>query len=170
MAKMGLRGHAHCMKTPPIVGPVARVTAALLLCAACFQAGRWYQELSGAPVAHATAHVDTGNELVSATYRGAPEPAPKIIEPTPLASSGDPVGEPSDIITPLNVRDPSALVMGPGSSWNPPTAVLPEPEAPSATEASPRPLKPIKPLKSGRLLELLKKGEEDKKAPSPKSF
>ena len=164
MANSELRGHAVGMKTPPIVGPVVRVAVALLLCSACFQAGRWYQELS------APSHVDTGNELVSATFRGAPEPAPQTIEPTPLASSGDPVGEKSDIITPLNVRDPSALIMGPGSSWGPPSAVVPEPEAPSALEARPRALKPIKPLKSGRLLELLKKGEEDKKAPSPKSF
>ena len=148
------------MTTPRLAGPLARVSIALLLCAACFQAGRWYQELSGpaSPVAKS----DPGNEMVDASYRGEPEPAPKTVEPAPLAAAGDPVGQSGDIITPLNVRDPSALVMGPGLSMRecpPPPAAPPEPAAKEA--------KPLK-LKQGRLLELLKKA--DKKAGEPKNY
>lgn len=137
------------MKTPPLTGPVIRIGAALLLCAACFQAGRWYQELAGPRPAHAKA--DAGNEMVYAQNRV--EPA-KTVEPAPLVAAGRPAGESEDIITPLNVRDPSALVMGPGASA--PECVPP-----------PKPVKPMK-LKKGRLLELLKKA--DKKDPLPNSY
>lgn len=159
------------MKTPVLAGPVLRVGVALLLCAACFQAGRWYQELSsaGAP-RRGTAKGDPGTEMVTATFRGDPEPGPKNLETKPPTSApGDPVGQSGDIITPLNVRDPSALVMGPGASINPPEGVVPEPTPPSVIEPPPAPrAKPSKPLKSGRLLELLKKA--DKKSAAPKSF
>lgn len=141
-----------------------RVGVLLALCAACFQSGRWYQELSGGPAHRSQAKADPGNELVTATAQ-TQAPAPKTIEPTPLASAGDPVGQPTDVITPLNVRDPSALVMGPGATDNPPTTCPIPPASPPA-----RAFKPVKPLKSGRLLELLKKGEADKKSDAPKSF
>ncbi len=142
-----------------------RVGILLGLCGVCFQSGRWYQELSGPPAHHAKVKADPGNEMVTATFRGAAEPAPKTIEPTPLASAGDPVGQPTDVITPLNVRDPSALVMGPGATDNPPTVCPIPPVSPPA-----KAFKPVRPLKSGRLLELLKKGEADKKSDAPKSF
>jgi len=135
------------MKTPPLAGPLLRVVAALFLCAACFQSGRWYQELAGA----ASKHEST--ELVSATFRGAPEPAP-------LIRAGDAIGQAEDIITPLNVRDPSALVMGPGGARECAPAHL-DPEPP-AKEVKPRK------LKEGRLLELLKKA--DKKTAAPKNY
>ncbi len=163
MANADAGGHAVEMKTPSLAGPALRVATALLLCAACFQAGRWYQELSVPAARHAKAAADPGNEMVSATFRGAAEPAAKTVEPAPLSAVGDPVGQAGDIITPLNVRDPSALVMGP--SAGPPECI-----APSAAPASPpaKQLRPIKPLKSGRLLELLKKA--DKKSDAPKLF
>ena len=46
---------------------------------------------------------------------------------------GQQVGGGSDIITPLNVRDPSALVMGPGATQQPPTSsVMPSTPPPTA--------------------------------------
>ena len=46
---------------------------------------------------------------------------------------GGPTGGGSDIITPLNVRDPSALVMGPGATQQPPTnSVMPSTPPPTA--------------------------------------
>ncbi len=147
------------MTTPPVMGPVFRIAIALVLCAACFQAGRWYQELSGPAVAHVK--TDPGTEMVSATFRGAPVPASKSLEIPQSSAPGAPVGEGGgDIITPLNVRDPSALVMGPGS-YCPPSATIAEPDPP-AKETKQRI------LKKGRLLELLKKA--DKKSDAPKSF
>lgn len=150
-------GHANGMKTPPFAGPLLRVGAALFLCAACFQSGRWYQELSGP----AHARHDPGTEMVGATFRGEPEPAPKTVEAQPLVGLGDPVGQSRDIITPLNVRDPSALVIGPGGARECAPVLPPVPE-PAAKEA-----KPLK-LKQGRLLELLKKA--DKKSEAPKNY
>jgi hypothetical protein len=140
------------------MGPVLRIGVALLLCAACFQAGRWYQELSGTASAHVKS--DPGTEMVNATFRGAPEPASNTVETSQSSAAGEPVGQGSDIITPLNVRDPSALVMGPGGhECVPPAAVEAEPAA--------KEVKPLK-LKKGRLLELLKKA--DKKSDSPKNY
>src|SRR6185312_7229780 len=46
---------------------------------------------------------------------------------------GSAVGGGSDIITPLNVRDPSTLVMGPGATQQPPTnSVMPATPPPTA--------------------------------------
>lgn len=148
------------MKTPRFVAPALRVSSALILCAACFQAGRWYQELS------IKAH--PGNEMVSATHAGPVARAPGTVEVRPLVAAGDPPGEGGDIITPLNVRDPSALVMGPGPEFNRPA---PPPAPPEAAEprVSPMPRAKMKaPLESGRLLELLKRG--DKNTDAPKRF
>lgn len=53
---------------------------------------------------------------------------------------GSAIGGGSDVITPLNVRDPSALVMGPGATQQPPTnsvaPVTPPPTAPAARSDS----------------------------------
>ncbi|MEK7384171.1 MAG: hypothetical protein AAB262_12910 [Elusimicrobiota bacterium] len=50
---------------------------------------------------------------------------------------GSPTGGGSDVITPLNVRDPSALVMGPAGTQQPPTnSALPPVSAPSARSDS----------------------------------
>lgn len=48
---------------------------------------------------------------------------------------GNAIGGGSDVITPLNVRDPSALVMGPGATQQPPTN--------SVAPASPPPTAPV---------------------------
>ncbi len=133
---------------------VARSFALLLIAAACFQAGRWYGELEAGSKA---VHDPAGIEMVKATFRG----VPKTVELLPATTVGDPVGL-SDIITPLNVRDPSALVMGPAGSYGPPECV-PAPAAPVASRA-----KKMKPLKEGQLLELLKKA--GKKSDAPKTF
>jgi len=163
MAKPGARGHALGMKTPPAAGSVVRIGVALLLCAACFQAGRWYQELSGGPTPLAKA--DPGTEMVDASFRGAPEPAPKPVETAQSTAPGAVPGEGGDIITPLNVRDPSALIMGPSQHSCPPQEVA-EPEGKPMGPAYKAP-KPKK-MKEGRLLELLKK--EDKKSVYPKRY
>jgi hypothetical protein len=57
-----------------------------------------------------------------------------VYEPgTSGLAPGGPTGGGSDIITPLNVRDPSALVMGPGATQQPPTqSVMPPVPPPSA--------------------------------------
>jgi hypothetical protein len=50
---------------------------------------------------------------------------------------GGPAGSGSDVITPLNVRDPSNLIMGPGASQQPPTNSVAA-SAPSGTASSSR--------------------------------
>jgi hypothetical protein len=149
------------MKPPPAAGPALRVGIALLLCAACFQAGRWYQELAGSAVVQAKASPDPGNETVAATPAATPTTEASQVETSPPTAAGAPVGVGGDLITPLNVRDPSALVMGPAGMREcvPPPAVVPDPFA--------REAKPLK-LKKGRLLELLKKA--DKKSDVPKNY
>jgi len=149
------------MATP--LEKVSRSFALLLTAAVCFQVGRWYGELEmGARVSDAMKKADpAGNEMVKATFSGEPE-APKTVEPVPITKAGDPVGHSTDIITPLNVRDPSALVMGPAGSgsYGPPECV------PAKPPAEPR-AKAMKPLKEGQLLELLKKAG---KKSDPKTF
>lgn len=53
-------------------------------------------------------------------------------------AQGGAIGGSGDIITPLNVRDPSALVMGPGAAQQPPAgsvaSVTPPPTAPAKSE------------------------------------
>ncbi|HBL17293.1 MAG: hypothetical protein A2X36_14070 [Elusimicrobia bacterium GWA2_69_24] len=49
-------------------------------------------------------------------------------------SPGGLVGAGTDVITPLNVRDPSALVMGPGATRKPEAVVAPPPAAPEKPE------------------------------------
>jgi hypothetical protein len=146
------------MKTPLTAGSVLRIGAALLLCAACFQAGRSYQELKTAAAERPKA--DPGTEMVAASFVGPVKPAPAPAETSPAAAPGDVAGAGGDIITPLNVRDPSALVMGPSQRSCPPQEVSePEPKL-----VDPKPKK----MKEGRLLELLKK--EGRKSAQPKRF
>jgi hypothetical protein len=52
-------------------------------------------------------------------------------------ASGGAIGGGGDIITPLNVRDPSALVMGPGAAQQPPAGSVAPPVAPPATKSDP---------------------------------
>ncbi|MBI2787711.1 MAG: hypothetical protein HYX59_03410 [Elusimicrobia bacterium] len=149
------------MKTPPVAGSVVRIGVALLLCAACFQAGRSYQELSAADSPEAKAA--PGTEMVDASFVGPMLPPPG--ETSPATAPGDVPGEGGDIITPLNVRDPSALIMGPPQHSCPPQEVA-EPEG-KPVEPGYKVPKPKK-MKEGRLLELLKK--EDKKSVYPKRY
>lgn len=148
------------MKTSRLAGPVLRVSSALILCAACFQAGRWYQELS--------VNSDPGNEMVTATHAGPVAPASATVEVRPLVAAGDPPGESGDIITPLNVRDPSALVMGPGAEFIPHVVPVAPPPPPESSRVVPMPqARSKKPLESGRLLELLRRGDTE---PHPRRY
>jgi hypothetical protein len=148
---------------PKPLEKVGRSFALLLIAAVCFQVGRWYGELeTGARFSNAMKKADpSGTEMVKSTFH-APAETPKTVEPVPATTAGDPVGQASDIITPLNVRDPSALVMGPGPYSPPPECV------PAAATVPAERVKPAKPLKAGRLLELLRKA--DKKSDVPKTF
>lgn len=138
------------MNIPSAAGPIMRVSVALLLCAACFQAGRWYQELS-TPV---------HSETIAASRT---KPAVEVVEAKSLIGSGHPIGESGDIITPLNVRDPSALVMGPGSYAPSEAATPPPPPQGKDVELEAR----VRALSQERLLELLRKAKKDD---APKSF
>ena len=163
MAGTGFRGHAVSMKTPPLAGSVIRIGVCLLLCAACFQAGRSYQELSAAASSFAEAKGAPETGMIDASFVGPTLPAPG--ETSSPTAPGDVPGAGGDIITPLNVRDPSALIMGPSQHSCPPQEVA-EPEGKPAEPAYKVP-KPKK-MKEGRLLELLKK--EDKKSVYPKRY
>lgn len=154
------------MRTPPSAGPVVRIGVALLLCAACFQAGRSYQELSAS--ASAETKEAAGAEPVAASFVGPVKPEPSPVETSAQAAPGDVPGAGGDIITPLNVRDPSALVMSPGD-YHPkcPQTGSPEPEGRLADRFPYKPPQPKK-MKEGRLLELLKK--DDKKSVYPRRY
>jgi hypothetical protein len=146
------------MKTPPLAGSFVRIGVGLLLCAACFQAGRSYQELSASAAEQTKADPDA--EPVASGFVGPVLPSPA--ETATPSAPGDPAGHGGDVITPLNVRDPSALVMGPGDYHRTcPPLDLAEPE-PKPVEPKPRK------MKEGRLLELLKKA--DKKSSSPQRY
>ena len=139
------------------LGLVARVSAVLLLLAVAFQVGRWTGQLESRSV------IDTGNALI-APKNGLP-PGPETLEVKPgSAASGDPVGQSGDIITPLNVRDPSALIMGPEAAYRPPSSTYALPPEPPSAPAAPRKLRK-KPLPEGRLLELMKKTDATPEQP-----
>lgn len=148
--------------------PVVRISLALAFSAVLFQSGREVGRLEGLSEGPKAGRHDVGNEIVSATYRGAPEPAP--VEAKPAVTVGDPVGKEPDVITPLNVRDPSALVMGPGASSFNSCPPVPAPLPPDVEPARPAKARKIKPLAEGRLLELLKKKESPKELDVPKSY
>lgn len=150
------------MKTPPESGSLLRIGVALLLCAACFQAGRSYQELKAS--AEDGPAPEKGPGSVDLSFVGQTLPAPTAT-PSATAAPGDPVRESGDLITPLNVRDPSALVMPPPQHSCPPQeATEPEGKPVEPAYKAPKPKK----MKEGRLLELLKK--EDKKSVYPKRY
>ena len=134
------------MKTPPLALPILRIGAALLTAAICFQVGRGTGQLEGRATIVVT--TDTGNDLI--TPKNGLAPVPETIEPTPVTAAGDPVGVPAELITPLNVRDASALVMRPEQAECRPGAVLEAPKLKLKKE----------PLPEGRLLDLMKKHED----------
>ncbi len=137
------------MKTSPLAGPAVRVGVGLLLCGACFQAGRRYQALS----ASAAESEAAAGEVAEPKTPSLPAAAAATSAP------GEPAGHGGEIITPLNVRDPSSLVMGLSHHYD----ACPPPPQP-APRAAPRESKP-RDLPEGRLLELLKKDGKDSSAP-----
>lgn len=114
------------------LGALARVGAVLSLCALSYRVGGWHRGLELSAQA-----VPGGARVVTAANAIAPA-ASGSVSSVDTAAPGHPVGQSADLITPLNVRDPSALVMGP--SYNTPaepSAVAPPP-APKNHE-KPRP-------------------------------
>lgn len=157
MAEPGIQGHAVVMRTPTSAGSPFRVGIWLLLCAASFESGRWYQGLSAPAVESAPAAAETpAAEFVGPLTPGLPA------TPAATAAPGEPEGHSGDIITPLNVRDPSALVMGPAHFYQ--SCPPPEPAPHAVPQGEPKETKPRK-LKEGRLLELLKKADKNTGAP-----
>jgi hypothetical protein len=114
-------------RTIPL-GALLRVGLALALCAICYQVGRWH----GALEAQAVRVV----ERPAAAATAAAKPVPSANTGTGAAglAPGNAIGENQDVITPLNVRDPSALVMGPGPADMAPASNAPQsiPTPPSA--------------------------------------
>ncbi|MBI5239249.1 MAG: hypothetical protein HY926_02145 [Elusimicrobia bacterium] len=94
----------------PWLLPLA-VTAAVLLAAAWVR----FAPLRPDPPAHAAALMKPLS----------PMPASPPGAQAPLPAPGQAMDEKGDVITPLNVRDPAALVLGPGGS-SPPPAVVPD--------------------------------------------
>jgi hypothetical protein len=110
------------------LGSALRVALMLSLSAACYEVGRWrtrIEDLDSRP----------DNRVVIVERTAKPGPA----EVRGIAA-GDSLGA-EDKITPLNARDPSALVIGPLIPPPPPAAVpSPAPEAnPSRIPEAPRP-------------------------------
>jgi hypothetical protein len=93
-----------------------RVALALSLCAGCYEVGLW------------RARIEDQNEAKPASRVVVVERGDKAVrnESTGMAPGGA-IGE-KDVITPLNVRDPSALVMGPSEP------APPAPQAAAQTE------------------------------------
>jgi hypothetical protein len=119
------------------LGALLRVGLGLALCAACYEAGRWHGGLE--------AMAERSSSRGAAAIRAAR--AQPVVESRTGASGlapGQAVGEPADVITPLNVRDPSSLVMSPSDSAPriqtpaPPSAAPPSAE-PESAEPPPQP-------------------------------
>lgn len=111
------------------LGSALRVALALSLCAGCYEVGRWSQRLEALDAVRPDSRVVIVERGGDKAVRG---------EGAGLAPGGT-IGE-KDVITPLNVRDPSALVMGP-SEPAPPLPPPPEVQAspaPDLPEALPR--------------------------------
>jgi hypothetical protein len=158
------------MKTPR-PAPLFRVVLGLTVCAFCFQAGRWTGRLQTLSETTGGSMVrDSGNEMVVAINRT--EPKPKPVEPAPLVKAGDPVGEQADLITPLNVRDPSALVMAPSVGGAPFAGEIPPPPPPASSYKRARPKNPTAAelAESDRILKDLGRKPTPKDERYPKKF
>jgi len=95
------------------LGAALRVALAASLCAGAYEAGRWHERLLAQASRPASAVVVV-------------ERADKPAKPEKAGTAaGRPAGESSDVITPLNVRDPTALVMGPADPRPAPAAAPP---------------------------------------------
>lgn len=118
------------------LGSALRVALALSLCAGAYEVGRWRQRLE----AQSEVRPDSRVVIVERADK-----SPVRSEGTGMAPGGT-VGE-KDVITPLNVRDPSALVMGPSEPSPPKPRAAAEPDVPEATppERTYKKAKDIKP-------------------------
>jgi hypothetical protein len=121
------------------LGMLLRVGFALALCAACYTAGSWHGALE------AQSERPAKREIVSARASVKSVPSADTGTGSSGMAPGQPVGESADVITPLNVRDPSSLVMGPGASSAP--AAQPQADEPPTPPARifPRADKDVKP-------------------------
>jgi hypothetical protein len=82
-----------------------RVALVLSLCVGCYEAGRW------------RARLEAQNEVKPDSRVIVVERNDKAIRTENAGmAAGSAFGDNKDVITPLNVRDPSALVMGPGAT------------------------------------------------------
>jgi hypothetical protein len=108
-------GASRRRRSAPL-GPAFRVALALSLCAACYEAGRWRQRLE----AQSEARPDSRVVVVERGEK------PPVRAESPGPAPGGAIGD-KDVITPLNVRDPSALVMGPSDARPVPQAAPPAP-------------------------------------------
>ena len=126
------------------LGALLRVGLGLALCAACYEAGRWHGGLE------AQAERTPLRPLVAARTAA---PLPVAETRSGAAAPGQAVGEPQDVITPLNVRDPSALVMGPGATDSASSRFQPPPPAaePDADEPPPSPPARVFPRASAKV-------------------
>lgn len=88
-----------------------RVVAVLGLCALSYHAGWWRRQLER--------QIEISVASVPA------KPIPKLPAAGPVTAPGGPVDQGLDLITPLNVRDPAALVMAPSAAKEPPIAPPP---------------------------------------------
>ena len=101
-------------------GAALRVALVLSLCAGCYEVGAWHARLQ--------AQLETKQDnRVVIVERGDNKAVRN--ESTGMAQGGA-IGE-KDVITPLNVRDPSALVMGP---YEAPTVAPPKPLSSTESE------------------------------------
>jgi hypothetical protein len=118
------------------IGTAIRVGLGLALCAACFEAGRWHGGLEAQAER-------TASRAMTAVRAAKALPAAETRTGATGLAPGQAVGEPADVITPLNVRDPSALVMGPGATAAPFSQTnAPPPTPPSAEPESNEPKNP----------------------------
>ncbi len=121
------------------LGMFLRVGVALALCAVCYTAGRWNGALE------AQSERSAKRDIVST--RAAVKSVPSADTGTGGngMAPGQRVGVWADVITPINVRDPSSLVMGPGASSAP--GALPQADEPPTPPARffPRANKDVKP-------------------------
>ena len=100
-------GGAYRVRRSLPIGAAFRIAGALALCAACYQAGRWHGSLEAQAER-------TPQRAVAAAPSKAAKAAAVAESVQSVGAPGKAVGEAErDVITPLNVRDPSALVMAP---------------------------------------------------------
>jgi hypothetical protein len=125
-------GGSGARKVRLSLGALLRVLAVLALCALSYRAGGWRQKLEqGAQAGQGGAR----GPVASAEVRAVAPSAAGAVSSIAAAAPGQPMGQSQDVITPLNVRDPSALVMGP--SYSLPQAPAMAPPLPPQQQSAP---------------------------------